>query len=211
MEKIKKIIFDIDNTLIYWKTEYVEALAKSLKKFNIKIETSKVDDVIENLENMFYILSKDKLLEAVNTKYKININIDFINYFFEEQKKLATVDYELIDVLEYLSQKYELIIYTNYFHEVQEGRLKTAKIDNYFSKIYGGDDIPLKPNKEGFDIIIGDNDKSEYVMIGDSINMDIIGAKNAGIKAILFDYKNAINDKREYLVIKNMKELKELF
>ena len=55
MNEIKKIIFDVDNTLIYWKPEYVDALTKSLKKFNINIETSKVDNLIENLENMFLI------------------------------------------------------------------------------------------------------------------------------------------------------------
>ena len=137
--------------------------------------------------------------------------MDFINYFFEEQKKLAEVDNELIEILKYLSSKYELIIYTNYFHEVQEGRLKTAKIDRYFSKIYGGDDIPLKPNIEGFNAIIGDNNKSEYVMIGDNITIDIMGAKKAGIKSVLYDYKNIINEETDYIVIKNLMELKEIF
>ena len=33
---IKKLIFDLDNTLIMWKDEYVDAIAKSISKFNIK-------------------------------------------------------------------------------------------------------------------------------------------------------------------------------
>ena len=32
---IKKLIFDLDNTLIMWKPEYVNALRKTLQKYNI--------------------------------------------------------------------------------------------------------------------------------------------------------------------------------
>ena len=210
MKGIKKIIFDVDNTLIFWKKEYISALINTVEKYNIKVDPRKIDAIVETLEKKFVILSKESFLKTINEELNLNLDMDFINYFFEEQKSLAVVDNELIELLEYLSSKYELIIFTNYFHEIQEGRLKTAQIDKFFSKIYGGDDVPVKPNAEGFNIIIGNDNKDEYVMIGDSIEIDIMGAKNAGIKSILFDYKNVINNS-EYMVIKDLKELKNIF
>ena len=45
-------------------------------------------------------------------------------------------------------------------------------------------------------------------MIGDSLENDVNGAINVGIRAILFDYKNNYNGEIEN--IKNMKELKNI-
>lgn len=210
MNNINNLIFDLDNTLIYWKDEYVGALEETINEFNLNISVKEIDDIIENLEYMFLILSKEKLLDSINTKCKLNLDMCFVDRLFEKQKKLAPYDTELIDLIKYLSDKYKLILYTNYFHEVQAGRLETAGILKYFSEIYGGDDVPVKPNIEGFEKIVGNDSKESYIMIGDSIRCDIEGALNFGIKAILYDYKNTINDERNYFVIKNLKELKEI-
>lgn len=210
MNNIKKLIFDVDNTLIYWKSEYVNALKKTIDEYNLGVETKIIDNIIENLENKYDILSKNKLLSDINSECCLNISMDFIDSLFEKQKKLADLNEKVIDIISYLSKKYELIIYTNYFHEVQEGRLETAGILKYFSRIYGGDDIPVKPNVEGFEKIIGDDDKFKYIMIGDSIDYDILGANRAGIKSILYDYKNIYNDSEKYIRITDLGELKEM-
>ena len=210
MNNIKNIIFDLDNTLIYWKDEYISALIETLKEFKIDTDVEKVDRVIDDTENNFYILSKDEFLKYINEKCNLNLDISFVDLLFEKQKKLAPYDKQLIDLIEYLSQKYTLILYTNYFHDVQAERLETAGILKYFSKIYGGDDVPLKPNLEGFEKIIGSDNKDSYVMIGDSIKHDINGALNFGIKAILYDYKNKIDNNKDYIVIKKLEDLKEI-
>ena len=99
---------------------------------------------------------------------------------------------------------------SNYFKEVQEGRLKTAKIFKYFSKVYGGDEILLKPNKEAFLKAIYPNNIEECIMIGDSIECDIKGALNIGLKVIALDYKSQIPDSSEYIKIKAISDLKNI-
>lgn len=47
-----------------------------------------------------------------------------------------------------------------------------------------------KPNKEFFDIVfenIGSTDTREYLLVGDSLTSDILGANNAGIKNIWYN------------------------
>ena len=44
---IKKIIFDLDNTLILWKDEYVNALKETLKKYNINEDPNYVNNLID--------------------------------------------------------------------------------------------------------------------------------------------------------------------
>lgn len=210
MDNIKTIIFDLDNTLIYWKDEYISALEDTMKEFNLSINSEVIDNIIDNLEKDFYILSKEQLLDTINNKCNLNLDMSFVNKLFEKQKKLAPYDEELIELIKYLSNKYKLILYTNYFHEVQAGRLETAGILQYFDRIYGGDDVPVKPNIEGFEKVVRNDNKDNYIMIGDSIRCDIEGALNFGIKAILYDYKNIVNDKRDYIVIKKLDELKEI-
>ena len=47
---VKKLIFDLDNTLIIWKSEYVSALEETMKEFNIEsIKLYAIDNIIENI------------------------------------------------------------------------------------------------------------------------------------------------------------------
>lgn len=210
MKNIKKIVFDVDNTLIIWKKEYVSALKETLENFNIDIDVHLVDNVIESLEGNYEMLSKEILLNDINNVCNLNLTMEFIDTFFEKQKKLASFDQEIYNTIEYLSEKYELIVFSNFFTEVQEGRLETLGVRKFFSKIYGGDILKTKPCKESFEKIIGENNPKECVMIGDSLKYDIQGALNAGMQVILYDYKKQYNDTYDYPVIKSIPELKNI-
>ena len=63
---IKKIIFDLDNTLIIWKDEYLEALRKTLKKYNINEDANYVNDIIDSYEDYYDKYDKEKMLEIIN-------------------------------------------------------------------------------------------------------------------------------------------------
>lgn len=210
MNGIKKIVFDIDNTLIIWKKEYVRALEECLEHFDIKIDVNRVDNVIDSLEQNHEIITKEILLNDINKICGLDLKMPFIDMLFEKQKTLATYNQEIYETIEYLNQKYDLVIFTNWFHEIQTGRLEIMKIKKFFSKIYAGDDIKLKPNKDSFKTVIGNNEPNECIMIGDSLKLDIEGALNVGMNVILHDYKNVFNGKYDYPVIKNITELKNI-
>lgn len=208
---IKRLIFDLDNTLIIWKDEYISSLVKTMKNYHVNVDYNIINDIMEEQEKLYNVMDKSVLLNDINTKCNLNLDISFIDEILDDQKKLANNnDYELINTIKYLSSKYELVVLTNWFTETQRGRLETAGILKYFKEVYGGDLTKLKPNKESFIMAKGNHNFSECIMIGDDDYRDIKGALDVGMKVIKYDYKNLDNEKRLYPVINKISELKEM-
>ena len=205
---IKKLIFDLDNTLIMWKDEYVNAIGKTIKKFNINCEANYISDLIDEYESYYDKYDKKCLMEYINNNIEDKVDINFVEDFIYNIGFMSEPNKEVIDTLEYLSKKYELVVLTNWFTDAQTNRLKTAKIDKYFKEIFGGDRI-LKPNKQAFLTAAGNTPLDECIMIGDSYTIDIMGAYNAGIKPIFMNPKNKEN-KNNFTEIKTISELKNI-
>lgn len=209
---IKRIIFDLDNTLIDWKENYsIDAVKNVCNKFGIKYN----DKIIENIVNVIDNYEKS------NEYYNINIMQELINKELNEcyptdftkeiLKHFGTcvpkeIDINIIKTLDYLQSKYELVILTNWFEKTQIERLKNAKIYKYFKHVYATEKIKVKPNKEAFETAIGELDLNECIMIGDDLEIDIDGAINMGLNAIFLNKKNIKVDKK-YTVITRLEEL----
>ena len=207
---MKRIIFDLDNTLIKWKNEYVSALKKTMEEFNVPASVEEVNRVIDMQEDLHDIMDRQLMLDDINKMCNLNLSLDFINRLMVNQCEISEVDEEVIETLKYLSEKYELYVLTNYFKEPQIGRLKKAKIYEYFSKIIGGDDALIKPHKEIFMLACEGIDPSEATMVGDHIIRDIQGGKDAGLKVIQIDYLNKYEDNNDHPLIREFKQLKDL-
>jgi HAD superfamily hydrolase (TIGR01549 family) len=207
---MKRIIFDVDNTLIKWKNEYVSALEKTMKEFNVEATVEEVNKVIDMQEELHDIMDRQLMLNDINKMCNLNLTIDFIDRLMVNQGEISEIDEEVIETLEYLKDKYELYVLTNYFKEPQIGRLKKAKILDYFSKIIGGDDALIKPHKEIFMLACEGIDPSEATMVGDHAMRDIKGGIDAGLKVIQIDYFNKYEDNNEYPLIREFKKLKDL-
>ena len=110
------------------------------------------------------------------------------------------------ETLEYLSKKYELVIFTNYYYEVQKKRLEIMGIDKYFKVIYAGDKIPCKPRKESYNISRGNYGFNECLVIGDSLSKDYLAPIELGMEAILYDKHNKYKNEN-YRKINDFKEL----
>ena len=52
---------------------------------------------------------------------------------------------------------------------------------------------------------------SESIMLGDSIEVDIIGAMNAGIDQVFINHLNIPIDIKPTYVVRSLKELEEIF
>jgi len=205
---IKKLIFDLDNTLIMWKDEYLNALKETLKKYNINEEPNYVNDFIDNYEDYYDKYDKQNMLDHINNNIKEKLSMDFMNDFLEKIGYMSEPNEEVIDTLEYLSKKYELVVLTNWFKEPQTNRLKNAKIDKYFKEIFGGEDY-IKPQKEAFLTAAGETPVEECIMIGDSYTLDVMGAYNTGIEPIFMNPKHKEN-KNNFKEIEKLSELKNI-
>lgn len=205
----KRIIFDLDNTIIIWEKHFISALEETIGLFDVKVDVKKIDDIIESMEIKYKKLSKELLLDEINNSCNLNLNIDFVNTLFEKQGELAKEDKEVIETLSYLNKKYELVILSNYYKEVQENRLIKAGIRHFFKEIYSGEEF-LKPDHGAFYNARGDKKIEECLMIGDKIDTDIKGAMDIGMDVIAVDYFNKIKDNDLYPVVRNFSDLKKL-
>ena len=207
---IKTLIFDLDNTLLDWKQEYIFALSNVIKKLNLNYSDDKIkeiDTALTDYENHHKKYTKENFLNFLNTECNINLPHEFVDLLIEEQGNcFEKYDGDKLDTIRYLSEKYELICLSNWFTYTQTKRLENAGIAKYFKIITGGDQHELKPSKKAFDII---KNPDECIMIGDSIKNDILPALECGMRAILITKKNVKKDLR-YKRISRIEELKEM-
>lgn len=206
---IKRIIFDVDNTLIDF-PEYKEGYEKVLKQYNINKSAKDLYDAIGYYDNhhkdIYY--NKKELLETINFKLNTNLPSSFLEDYLDMYNNLKIeVNNDTKETLEYLSKKYELVVLSNWFTDSQEKRLEITKIRKYFKEIYGADKLPMKPNKDSYLKAMGRNDISECIMIGDSIEFDIEVPDKLGMKTILLNNEQI---KTNYKTINKISDLKEI-
>ena len=205
---IKRIIFDLDNTLIMWKDKYLNAIKETVELYKLNIDYKYLSSLVDEYDNEFRYYDKELMVNFINEKIDNKIDIDFLNIFLDRCGYMSEKDDKVIEVLEYLSKKYELVVLTNWFMEPQKERLKNASILKYFKEVIGGENS-MKPYKESFMNACGNLNPSECIMIGDNYDKDIVGADNAGLNVIYYNYKNKEN-KNNFKEIKNISELKEM-
>jgi putative hydrolase of the HAD superfamily len=114
------------------------------------------------------------------------------------------------DVLNYLKGKYKLHIITNGFEDVQYIKMTHSNLHPYFEHIVTSDRAGVqKPTRGIFEytVSLAKAVKEECIMIGDSYEVDIIGARNAGIDQVYF---NNMGDKKGKACTYEISELKEL-
>lgn len=206
MTNIKRIIFDVDNTLIPWKDEYTESLKEALKEHNLSYNWEDIDNLTILYENTHSKYSIKEFQEYGKKVLNIELSEALIKTWLKHLGDKSEENLRINETLAYLSSKYELVILTNWFKECQEERLAKARMREYFQEIYGGE-THLKPSKEAFLQTIENHKPEECLMIGDNYEVDIKGALSAGLQAIYLTNKETVTNVK---TIKNITELKEI-
>jgi putative hydrolase of the HAD superfamily len=118
---------------------------------------------------------------------------------------------DTIEVLDYLSPKYQLHLITNGFSEVQDVKIRESKLGTYFRHIFVSEKVGhQKPEKEIFlhALEITGATAKESLMIGDNMATDIMGAMSVGMDQVYFNpNKKRPRDKPTY-DINSLSELK---
>lgn len=121
---------------------------------------------------------------------------------------------DAIETLEYLKEKgYLLHLITNGFELIQHNKLRNSGLDRFFMEVITSEGSnSLKPNKEIFEFALGKTSASvkECIMIGDSIDADILGAMNFGMDQIFVNHLNIETAVRPTYTIYALSELREI-
>lgn len=208
---IKRLIFDVDGTLITG-VDFMDNIKKTLDKLGIYSEDNvklflKGIKTYEQIYNNYNIKSYTKHLEHVlNNKLPEN----FVFIFWEELKNaIPPRNDKLIDTISELSQKYELVLLTNYFAISQLNRLNNMGIGRFFKECYG--EHCIKPNKKAYLDACGDNKVEECIMIGDDLYLDIQRAREEGLSTIFINTKSVKTNSSMGIVVDSVEDIsKEL-
>ena len=207
----RKIIFDLDGTLIFISEDWKEKYQEFIDKYELSLTPEELYRSIGTIEenSTDTIVDKDFFIKYMNERLSRpltnEILEDYLNYYAEITSLHTEVIY---DVLEYLSQKYELIAYSDWFTENQIKRLKRYNLDKFFSKIYGWDVLPVKPSIKGIQEIIKDDNIEDCIFVGDVIKYDLDIPDSMGMATIFYNRKGVNQDK--YKEITNIEELKNI-
>ena len=204
---IKRLIFDVDGTLIQG-VDFILSVSKTLKKMgcyseeNVKLFFNGINTYEQLYDNYNLIDYTQHMENAINKKLPEN----FVQTFFDELKTCIPPRNELlIDTIHKLSQKYELVLLTNYFAQSQLNRLNNMGIGKYFSECYG--EKIIKPNKQAYLSACGNRKPNECVMIGDDIYLDITRAKQEGLNTIFVNIKKIEVKPEIGLVVNSVEEI----
>lgn len=222
---IKYVLFDLDGTILDFHQGERTAFIATINEFsNYELKEADISlfsDINERLFNE-YASGKMKRIEFQEKRFfeiskHLNINIDCSvanKFFINTLKYTADVYDDAIDILNYLSDKYTLLIASNGITSVQTQRLASCGFLSLFNKIYASEEIGAnKPDIKFFDYIfndLNDYDKNRYIIIGDRLETDILGGINSNIKTVLINRDNVIGDIIPDYEIFNLNDLKHI-
>jgi len=208
-KKYTHLFFDLDNTLWDFEKNSFDAMQKTFHSFGLaekNIEFQLFFDTYSKHNKRFWQEYRDgnihknelKRLRFQKTLNDLSIGkvdpVEMNSVYLSEMSKQTHLVPGTIRLLEYLKSKgYLLFIITNGFREVQHKKLELSGLIPYFNKVFISEDVKApKPSKEIFEYAIKSANarKKTSLMIGDDPDVDIMGALNFGIDAILFDSGN---------------------
>lgn len=230
MAKYKHIFFDLDRTLWDLNTNAHEALQEVYAEIGLK------DKGIDDFEGFYkaYQYHNDKLWEDYRQgrivkerlrtlRFKLaledfNISSNSLAeqmgqlYVLRSPSKSKLVPHAK-EVLDYLQEKkYQLHIITNGFSEVQDVKMKNSGIYSYFKRIITSEAAGVnKPDAKIFRYALkaANAGAGESLMIGDHLEVDIVGAREAGIDQVYFNPEKIDHQEVITKEIYDLIELKE--
>lgn len=197
--KIDTLIFDVDGTITRWKN-VKEFLRKSLEILGVPYS----DEALKGL----YQAMNDRELHALLSSeagediysYLLSMYIpalgehnltgeDLKNVMFSLEASETYIEDDVKPELEILSEKYRLLVYTNWFTNQALKKLNRYDLTKYFENVHSSENNFVKYSKVGFIWLLNKYNLSreQVIHIGDS-ESDIFPSYDAGIRSIYLDY-----------------------
>jgi putative hydrolase of the HAD superfamily len=220
---IKAIIFDLDNTLIDFMTMKrmaVDGSISSMRDAGLKISHQDAEKILYKLywkygieyQKIFQVFLK-KVLGRIDYKILANAIVGYRKVQHGFMKPYPQVKSTLIKLRE---KRIKLAILTDAPRMRAYLRLAETSLMDFFDIVITYDDSKYKkPNKIPFQLMLKKLKlkPEEVLMVGDSLDKDIKGAKAIGIKTCYSKYgesrKKTSNIKPDF-TIKNINELLQL-
>jgi putative hydrolase of the HAD superfamily len=226
----KHIFFDLDHTLWDFEQSAAQTFTLLFEKHQLKQRgIPSLDDFVKEytIHNTMLWESyrngelKKEILRSLrfeNTLKEFGINDSALaesigdDYVYHAPRTVFLIPGAL-EVLQYLQTKYVIHLITNGFEEVQHIKVREADIGKYFTTITSSEEAGVKkPDKQIFDYALkkAGAQVRESLMIGDNLEVDIEGARQAGIDQVYFNPQKTTHSQKVSYEIGRLVELMEL-
>ncbi|MBR6643946.1 MAG: YjjG family noncanonical pyrimidine nucleotidase [Lachnospiraceae bacterium] len=211
LENIKAVFFDADNTLIDHRECEKQALLAVFQGIGVTYK--------EEYQTIFRPLDR-RLWDSVaqgtcpvsrkeipEYRFKVlfeQLGIEYqdysrVNELFKEGLTSSSALMEHAEeIVQYLyEKKYRLYVVTNGKVNLQRPRVMNSNIAKFITDIIVSEEVGAdKPSPKMFQVLLKrvNLTSKEVIMVGDSLDKDVQGAHNAGIRAVWFNQDECIND-----------------
>ncbi|WP_316813482.1 YjjG family noncanonical pyrimidine nucleotidase [Pedobacter heparinus] len=224
---IRHIFFDLDHTIWDFDRNAQETLMElydlyQLEKLGLRSCQDFIATYTENNHQLwaeYHVgrITKEQLrTQRFNKTFRqLGVKPDQIPAQFEEDYvRISPTKTNLFlgseKVLAYLQKKYSLHIISNGFKETTLTKMNVSGLNPYFQNVIISEDVGVnKPHKAIFDYALNKAaaQKHESIMVGDSLEADIRGAQDYGIRAIYFNPLHKEKPQDVEWQINNLEEL----
>ena len=204
---ITDLFFDLDHTLWDFEKNSFLTFKKIFDKLNINLS---VEDFIQEyrpINHLMWAKYRKNLISQEELRYvRLEKTFALMKYDIDSKKISDISDLYIkylstfphlfpgtIDLLRNLHKRYNLHIITNGFKKIQDKKLKSSRILGFFKNIFTSEDIGYKkPHPLIFKKALESSSTSPHsaLMIGDNLEVDILGSLNSGMQAIHFNSNN---------------------
>ncbi|MFH6602269.1 YjjG family noncanonical pyrimidine nucleotidase [Maribacter algicola] len=204
---VTDVFFDLDHTLWDFEKNSYLTFEKILAENGIDVDLNSFLEIYVPLNLSFWKLYREEKISKTELRYqRLKTVFDRLDYFIADEtidllaneyiRHLCTFDHvfpNTTEILEYLSPNYKLHIITNGFQEIQEKKLENSNIRGYFDQVVNSEMAGVKkPNPIIFELALerAGATPQKSLMIGDSLEADIMGAQAVGFHALHFNAHN---------------------
>jgi len=226
--KYKHLFFDLDNTLWDFGKNSRATFNELFQNYLLdQKQISSVEvffDVYAGHNTRLWSLYRDNLItkeELRDTRFLITLqefginDIELADKLSEEyvsrSPKKGILFPGTIETLDVLKPRFQLHIITNGFEEIQHVKLEFSGLKKYFDNLITSEQAgSKKPDAKIFNFALeqAGAKAEESLMIGDDLEVDIIGAKTIGMDTVFFDpFQSNIDTLEPTLRIEKISEL----
>ncbi len=227
--RYKHIFFDLDHTLWDFEANSRNTL-KILFEEKLKNHHFSFDSFFKTYEKVNAICWKQyregtmkkeilRVKRFADTFLEFGINDeDLGNYFADQYLEISPYQTQLfpgtISLLDYLKEKnYTLHIITNGFLEVQTIKITACNLQHYFEQIVISEQLKFnKPHPSVFQYAMKKAQAVPHnsLMVGDNLEVDILGAKNVGMDGVFFNPKMNLHQETVKFEVNSLEEIKSI-
>lgn len=210
MPKYSWIALDADGTIFDYDQAELNALTKTFRQYDLLFDSvvrssySKINAGLWAAFERGEVSSKDlRVLRFEELGKSINGNFcasQLSDTYLRNLGDQSILLPDAFEVVEKLSQDFGLVLATNGIAEVQRSRFSASGLTSFFSELVISDEIGIaKPDPGFFSELfsrIGDPDREDVLMVGDSLSSDIAGGAGFGIDTCWLNASNEANNSR---------------